>query len=111
MRFVARLINGDRMSERCREFGISRKTGHKIWDRYREVGIHGLSDRGRRPYRMANQLPLQLENTIVRLRRLSRMAFFPRIAGSAPARTAPILLLSTYAGVGILSPSHPFVIG
>ncbi|HEX7897579.1 MAG TPA: helix-turn-helix domain-containing protein, partial [Planctomycetota bacterium] len=39
MRFVARLVEGDRMSELCREFGISRKTGYKIWDRYREVGI------------------------------------------------------------------------
>jgi hypothetical protein len=24
------------MSEVCREFGISRKTGHKIYDRYKE---------------------------------------------------------------------------
>ena len=54
MRFVARLIEGDRMSELCREFGISRKTGYKIWDRYRHVGIQGLTDRSRRPYRMAN---------------------------------------------------------
>ena len=69
MRFVARLIEGDRMSELCREFGISRKTGYKIWDRYRNVGIQGLTDRSRRPYRMANQLPSQLESAIIRLRR------------------------------------------
>lgn len=69
MRFVARLIEGDRMAELCREFGISRKTGYKIWDRYKSVGLQGLTDRSRRPYRQANKLPVQVENTIVRLRR------------------------------------------
>ena len=39
----------------CREFGISRKTGYKIVDRYEECGLEGLTDRARRPYRYANQ--------------------------------------------------------
>ena len=69
LRFVARLIDGDRMSELCREFGISRKTGYKIWKRYRNVGVQGLTDRSRRPCRLANQLAPQVENTIVHLRR------------------------------------------
>lgn len=69
MRFVARLIEGDRMAELCREFGISRKTGYKIWDRYQRVGLQGLTDRSRRPYRQANKLPPQVEKTIVRLRK------------------------------------------
>src|SRR6185436_14530057 len=69
MRFVARLIEGERMTEVCREFGISRKTGYKIWDRYQRIGIQGLSDRSRRPIRQAGQLPIQVENTILRLKR------------------------------------------
>jgi hypothetical protein len=32
----------------CREFGISRKTGYKIFDRYKEHGLEALSDRSRR---------------------------------------------------------------
>ena len=36
--FVARLLDGEVMSKVCREFGISRKTGYKIWGRYRQVG-------------------------------------------------------------------------
>lgn len=68
LRFVARLAEGERMAEMCREFGISRKTGYKIWDRYRRVGIQGLTDQSRRPYHQANKLPLQVEGTIVRLR-------------------------------------------
>ncbi len=33
------------MAQLCREFGISRKTGYKIYDRYKECGIYGLADR------------------------------------------------------------------
>jgi transposase InsO family protein len=68
LRFVARLLDGDTMSEVCRDFGISRKTGYKIFDRYRECGLSALTDRSRRPVRYANQLPLQIETLIVRLK-------------------------------------------
>jgi len=36
MRFVIRLQEGESMAFLCREFGISRKTGYKILDRYKE---------------------------------------------------------------------------
>jgi len=29
LKFIARLLDGDKMAELCREFGISRKTGYK----------------------------------------------------------------------------------
>src|SRR5687767_16028989 len=35
VRFVARLLDGEKMAGLCREFGISRKTGYKIFDRLR----------------------------------------------------------------------------
>ena len=35
MRFVARLLDGEKMAVLCREFDISRKTGHKIFNRYK----------------------------------------------------------------------------
>src|SRR6201986_2541340 len=68
LRFVARLLDGEAMTEVCREFGISRKTGYKIFDRYKEQGLEALSDRSRRPIRYANQLPQQVETLIVRLK-------------------------------------------
>jgi len=55
LKFVARLLEGEKMAPLCREFGIARKTGYKIFGRYKECGLHGLSDRSRRPYRHANQ--------------------------------------------------------
>src|SRR5437879_12045349 len=48
LRFVARLLDGEAMTEVCREFGISRKTGYKIFERYKEHGLEALSDRSRR---------------------------------------------------------------
>lgn len=69
VRFVARLLEGEAMSEVCRFFGISRKTGYKIFNRYKEQGLEALTDRSRRPWRYANQLPAQVETLIVRFKR------------------------------------------
>jgi putative transposase len=69
LRFVARLLDGEKMAALCREFDISRKTGYKIFQRYKDCGLEGLSDRSRRPYRQANQLPFQIEKLIVQLKR------------------------------------------
>ena len=69
LRFVARLLDGEKMARLCREFGIARKTGYKIFDRYKDCGLRGLTDRSRRPYRHANRLPLVLEHSIVRLKK------------------------------------------
>ena len=69
LRFVARLLEGEEMSHLCREFGISRKTGYKVFDRYKEHGLEALSDRSRRPVRYANQLAGQIESLIVSFKR------------------------------------------
>jgi putative transposase len=57
LRFVARLLEGEKMAPLCREFGISRVTGHKLYNRFRECGLEAFKDRSRRPYRHANKLP------------------------------------------------------
>jgi transposase InsO family protein len=64
LRFVARLLDGEGMSDVCRSFGISRKTGYKIFNRYKDEGLEALTDRSRRPVRYANQLPAQIEQLI-----------------------------------------------
>src|SRR4051794_24727272 len=69
MRFVIRLKDGESMALLCREFGISRKTGYKILDRYQECGLEALTDRARRAHRYANQLPVQVEAAIVAAKR------------------------------------------
>jgi putative transposase len=57
------------MAPLCREFGISRVTGYKIYNRYKECGLDGLYDRSRAPYRQANKLPYQVERTILGIKK------------------------------------------
>lgn len=68
-RFIARLLDGEKMAPLCAEFGISRKTGYEIYERYKDCGVDGLTDRSRRPYRHANQLPMAVEKLILALKR------------------------------------------
>jgi len=51
LQFVARRLAGEPVTELCKEFGISRKTGYKIFDRYQESGLEALTDRSRRLWR------------------------------------------------------------
>ncbi len=52
---IARLLEGEAMTDLCEEFGISRKTGYKIYERCKQNGSEALTDRSRRPWRYANQ--------------------------------------------------------
>ena len=63
LQFVGRRLAGEPMAELCREFGISRKTGYKIFERYQECGVQGLTDRSRRPYRMPINSPFRSRTT------------------------------------------------
>jgi transposase len=93
LRFVARLLDGA-MTDVCREFGISRKTGYKIFDRYKEHGLEALSDRSLRPVRYANQLPSQVESLIVRLKRNKPHWGARKIPPNAGATSAPSVVPS-----------------
>jgi transposase len=42
MRFVARLMEGEKMAVLCREFDISRKTGYKLFNRYKHSGLESF---------------------------------------------------------------------
>ena len=41
LKFIARLLDGEKMAGLCRQFAISRKTGYKILTRYNEIGWKG----------------------------------------------------------------------
>ena len=66
VRFVAQIASEDRsMTELCRVFGISRRTGYKWATRYRAEGIDGLKDRSRAPLRHPNAVMPEVERLIV----------------------------------------------
>ena len=48
LKFVAAYLDGEwSMAEVCRAFGISRKTGYKLVQRFAAEGVTGLVDRSR----------------------------------------------------------------
>src|SRR5262245_1074392 len=69
MSFVSRLRDGERMVDLCREFGISRKTGHKIWKRFQEDGLRGLEDRRWTPERIPHRTTPELRALFVKAKK------------------------------------------
>ncbi|MFC1478784.1 integrase core domain-containing protein [Candidatus Margulisiibacteriota bacterium] len=64
-RFILRLLNGERMTDLCREYDISRKTGYKFLERFKEFGFDRLSDLSRTPHRIHNKTNEILEEHIL----------------------------------------------
>src|SRR3989338_6798848 len=94
-KFIGRLLEGEKMAPLCREFGISRVTGHKIWNRYQQDGNTGLYNRSRAPHRHPNQTPFEVEKLIVRLKREKPSWGAPKIREIVGAKYASIKLPST----------------
>jgi len=69
MDFVTRLKNGERMTDLCQEFGISRKTGYKFWERFARAGESGLGDVSRARKSIAHKTPQAVEELLVAARR------------------------------------------
>jgi putative transposase len=67
--FLARLREGERMSDLCREFGISRKTGYKFATRFEQLGVIGLLDQRRVPERIPHRTAPEIAEMLVQLRR------------------------------------------
>ncbi len=92
LRFVARLLEGEKMAVLCREFDISRKTGYKIYARYKDTGLEGLTDRSRRPYRQAGRLAYSIERMILDLKREYPSWGAPKIREKIRRRCSDIIL-------------------
>jgi len=84
LRFVGRLLDGEAMTDVCREFGISRKTGYKIFDRYKEHGLEDLTDRSRRPVRYAKPTSCCRGRSRALAARLPQLIRHPRRARAIP---------------------------
>ena len=70
MRFVLRAREGsESLSDLCRQFGISRKTGYKWLGRYEAEGPSGLSDRSRMPLSNSRAVPLAQVDRLLWVRR------------------------------------------
>ena len=68
----------DSFSGLCRRYGISRKTGYKLVERYQQQGVDGLEERSRRPHRQPAQLPYAVQQSILELRQRGRQEMGPK---------------------------------
>lgn len=70
MLFVADAERGHySMSELCRRYGVSRKTGYKFLERFEHQGVGGLADRRRAPGRCPHRIDEGVARVIVALRK------------------------------------------
>ena len=107
-KFVGRLLAGEKMAPLCREFGISRVSGHKIWNRYQHDGSRGLYNRSRAPHKHPNQTPFEVEQLIVRLKREHSNWGAPKIR-ELVSRRYPTLKLPSTSTVHSILDRHDFV--
>jgi putative transposase len=102
VKFVAALQSGgESMTEVCRRFGISRKTGYKLLRRYEAEGPDGLRDRSSAPHRHPNRTPP--ETAVLRVRKahptwgskkILAVLARERVSGELPARSTVDAILS-----------------
>jgi transposase InsO family protein len=57
------------VTELCARYGISRKTGYKMLDRFAEHGRHGLADRSRAPHHCPHRITTALVDLLCATRR------------------------------------------
>ena len=70
MEMMVRLDRGEKLTDLCREYGISRKTGEKFKKRFRELGPAGLEDQSRAPRVIPHKTPPELVEVILAERKL-----------------------------------------
>lgn len=69
VRFISECLTGEAtMSLRCRRYGISRKTGYKLWARYQAAGPAGLTARSRARHHQARAVSAATEAAVVKAR-------------------------------------------
>jgi hypothetical protein len=98
LRFIARLLEGETMTDLCVEFGISCKTGYIIYGRHKQSGAEAFTYRSRRPCRYANQLPPQVEAQIVGLKKDKPHWGTRKIRVSISIQTGPFIGMQRGAG-------------
>lgn len=69
MLFISRAKSGEKVTDLCREFGISRKTAYKFIGRYDLHGPSGLHDVSKRPHNCPNETPPEIKSLILNAKR------------------------------------------
>lgn len=111
LKFIAACLDeesGWSMSEVCGAFGVSRKSGYKWLQRYREVGVEGLRDRVRAPLHHPNATPAEVIDKLIVARRQHRF-WGPRKLVVRLKREAPNVDWPAPSTVGAILKRHGLV--
>jgi transposase InsO family protein len=68
--FINRIMQGERVTDLCREYGIARKTGDKFKQRFRRLGLAGLDDQSRAPKGIPHRTPPEVVELLVNERKV-----------------------------------------
>lgn len=99
MVFIERLLGGERMSDLCQEYGISRKTGYKFRDRYGRHGALGLFDFSRQPRRSPRRTPHEIAELLIAARE-AHPTWGPRKIAKVVSRSHPGVTVPAASTVG-----------
>jgi transposase InsO family protein len=70
VKFIMEVLDGTYcMSELCNYYGISRKSGYKWLERYRQGGLESLPDRSRAPHSHPHEMSAQLKESILKIKK------------------------------------------
>jgi transposase InsO family protein len=102
LRFVAAAREKkESMAELCRRFGISRKTGYKLLERYEAEGPLALADRSRARHTHANAVPEAMARIIL-TKREAHPTWGPRKIRAALRRESPDTFWPAPSTIGTL---------
>jgi len=96
------------MSELCRRYGVSRKTGYKWIARYHGEGASGCADRLRKPHNHPNKTKLLVEKKVV-LERRRHPGWGPRTLHAYLKREYPEVAWPCPSTIGAILKRHRLV--
>lgn len=109
MRFVVAVDSGEfSFAECCRRFGVSRKTGYKVWARYVEEGADGLGERSRAPHHCRHALGEPMVRHLLEAKH-AHPTWGPRKLRAALSFQHPDLPLPARSTIGDLLDRHGLV--
>ncbi len=104
--FVRDVLRGEASkSELCRRYGISRPTGDKWLERFELFGLAGMDDLPSAPHRHPNEVPKELVEMLIALRR-RHMTWGPRTLLAYLGRRHPDVKWPAASTVGELLRRH-----
>jgi transposase InsO family protein/transposase-like protein len=99
VKFIGELLQGESMTDLCKEYGISRKTGYKFKKRFAAYGVEGLRDESNKAHYHPNQTPQEIEKLIVDLR-TKKTSWGPKKLKSRLEKLYPGLNIPAHSTIG-----------